>query len=145
MPENTTAEILSTIPQRILLAEDDPVTQKLLVRLIEGEGFQAVTAKDGEEALWLLNEEADFAAAIFDIQMPNLSGIGVLRYMQMEKRLRAIPVIMITSSNDLELQLQSMTGGSLLFLKKPIMPRSFIQLLATVINRDATKPADSRQ
>jgi CheY-like chemotaxis protein len=122
---------------RVLLAEDEPVTRKLLARIIKEEGFEAVIANDGAEAREILQETAEFAGAIIDVQMPNVDGIELLRFMQTEERWRRIPAMMITSSMELSVRLQSLAHGSLIFLNKPINPKNFATLLRTLIQNSA--------
>ena len=82
---------------RILVAEDDPVGMRLVTAIIENEGYSAVPARDGREAYRLLQRDADFAAAMFDMMMPHLRGLDLIRHMRTEKRLMRIPVGIITA------------------------------------------------
>jgi chemosensory pili system protein ChpA (sensor histidine kinase/response regulator) len=118
---------------RVLLAEDDLVTQALLARLIREEHLEPVLASDGRQALELLQQGGPFAAAVFDVQMPHLSGLEVMRFMRQEPRLQQIPVMVITSSLDLQHQLEGRAYGSLVFINKPVLPRSFQTLLKTIV------------
>jgi CheY-like chemotaxis protein len=121
------------ISPRVLLAEDDLVTQALLARVIREVHLEPVLANDGQQALELLQQGGPFAAAVFDVQMPHLSGLEVLQFMRQEPRLRQIPVMVITSSLDLQYQIESRSHGSLFFINKPVLPRSFKTLLKTIV------------
>lgn len=105
--------------RRILVADDDPVIRALLTSIAEREGYSAVAVGDGREAFRILNSDADFCGAIFDMMMPNIDGLEMIRYMQTEKRLRRIPVLMITSERDLKYTAASFAAGATLFLPKP--------------------------
>jgi CheY-like chemotaxis protein len=105
--------------RRILVADDDPVIRQLLTSVAEREGYRAVAVADGREAFRILNSDADFCGAIFDMMMPNIDGLEMIRYMQTEKRLRRIPVLMITSEKDLKYTAASFAAGATLFLSKP--------------------------
>jgi CheY-like chemotaxis protein len=111
--------------RRILVADDDPVVRHLVTRMIERESYEAVTVNDGSEALRLLQTDSNFIAAIFDMRMPRLEGLEVINFMQTEKRLRRIPVMMITSERDLQLMAKSFAAGVTLFLPKPFTPELF--------------------
>ena len=63
---------------RVLLAEDNPVNQKVAVRMLEKLGYDAVVANNGVEALRRL-EEADFDVVLMDIMMPEMDGIETTR------------------------------------------------------------------
>jgi DNA-binding NtrC family response regulator len=59
--------------------DDEEDLRMLLGEVLEGAGYQVATARDGVEALALLRERA-FDAALLDIQMPNMDGMQLLRY-----------------------------------------------------------------
>src|SRR5437588_10953344 len=59
---------------RVLVAEDDPVSMRVVTAIVEKEGYAVAPARDGREAYRLLQRDADFAAALFDMMMPHLQG-----------------------------------------------------------------------
>ena len=111
--------------RRILLADDDSVIRRLLTSIVAREGYTAVPVEDGREAYRILKSDADFSGAIFDMMMPNLDGLEVLRYMRTEKRLMRIPVLMITSEQDLKFTAASFAAGATVFLPKPFTAAQF--------------------
>ena len=111
--------------RRILLADDDSVIRRLLTSIVAREGYTAVAVEDGREAYRILQSDADFSGAIFDMMMPNLDGLEVLRYMRTEKRLMRIPVLMITSEQDLKFTAASFAAGATVFLPKPFTAAQF--------------------
>lgn len=119
----------TTQQNRVLVADDDPVIRRLITLAVERAGFEVVAVNDGREAYRILQKDADFKAAIFDMMMPHLDGLDIIRFMATEKRLMRIPVMMITSERDLKLMAQSLSAGALLFLHKPFTAD---QLQATV-------------
>ena len=114
---------------RVLVAEDDPVGMRLVTAIIEKEGYAVVPARDGREAYRLLQRDSDFAAAIFDMMMPHLRGLDLIRHMRTEKRLMRIPVMLITAEPDIRLLSDSFSAGATAFLHKPFTPE---QLQATL-------------
>jgi len=110
---------------RVLVADDDPVIRRLLTGIIEREGYTAVTAVDGRAAYRILQSDADFCGAIFDMMMPNLNGLELIRYMRTEKRLMRIPVMMVTSEQDLKFTAASFAAGATVFLPKPFTAAQF--------------------
>jgi CheY-like chemotaxis protein len=105
--------------QRVLVADDDPVIRHLVTAVVKKEGYAVVAVDDGREAYRILQRDADFKAAIFDMMMPHLEGIDVIRYMKTEKRLMRIPVMLMTSERDFKLMANSFAAGAALFLPKP--------------------------
>lgn len=94
---------------------------RLVKTIIEKEGFTAITARDGKEAYNLLQSES-FTAAIFDVVMPYIQGTELVRYMQSEKKLMNIPVIMMTAEQNSRLSSESFSAGAVAFLPKPFTP-----------------------
>lgn len=107
--------------QQVLVADDDPAILRLVKAIVEKEGFAAVTARDGKEAYKLLQTES-FAAAIFDVVMPYIQGTELVRYMQSEKKLMNIPVIVMTAEQNPRLSSESFSMGAVAFLPKPFTP-----------------------
>lgn len=104
---------------RILIADDDPQVLRFVTTVLDEEGYAAVTANDGKEAYKLLQSQNAFAAAIFDIVMPHIEGRDLVRYMQSERRLMKIPVIIMTGDLHSRLSSDSFSAGAVAFLPKP--------------------------
>src|SRR5262245_61245030 len=63
---------------RVLVAEDDPISRHLLVRTLQGWGYDVTAAPDGAEA-WRLFQEAAYPLVISDWMMPGLDGLELVR------------------------------------------------------------------
>jgi DNA-binding response OmpR family regulator len=129
--------------QRILIADDDPVMRHLLTSMVRKEGYEAVVVDDGREAYRILQSDADFKAGIFDMMMPHLEGLDIIRYMRTEKRLQRIPVMMISAERDLRLMARSFVAGATLFLTKPFNTEQFLTTLRILLT-NKTAPRGSR-
>ncbi len=119
--------------QRILIADDDPVMRHLLTSIVRKEGYDAVVVDDGREAYRILQSDADFQAGIFDMMMPHLEGLDLVRYMRTEKRLQRIPVMMISAERDLQLMTKSFIAGATVFLAKPFNTNQFQSTLRILL------------
>ena len=106
-------------PPRVLVADDDPLTSQVLTAIAEKEGYQVVSVTDGREAYRLLKSDADFKVAVFNMTMPNLRGLDIVRHMKTEKRLMRIPVVVISSEPGLKQMADSFAAGATMFLSKP--------------------------
>lgn len=120
---------------RVLLAEDDPVCMRLMTAVVEKEGYTVVPAWDGREACRLLQRDADFAAALFDMMMPHLQGLDLIRHMRTEKRLMRIPVGIVTAEQDPKLWDDSIAAGAGIFLPKPFSPNQLQYMLRVLISK----------
>jgi len=107
---------------RVLIADDDPVIRCLVASSVKKAGYIPVEVSDGREAYRTLQTDSDFKAAIFDMMMPYLEGIDVIRYLRTERRLMRIPAMMITSEQDFTLMANSFAAGATFYLPKPFTP-----------------------
>jgi DNA-binding response OmpR family regulator len=104
---------------RVLVVEDDPIIMQLVKDVVDEEGYSVVSAEDGGKAFRILENDNNFAAGIFDVNMPSLQGTDLLRHMHTAKRLMRIPVLIMTSEQDAGVQAESMSAGAAIFLPKP--------------------------
>ena len=107
------------IPNRVLIADDDPVMRHFLAAVVKQQQCEVVTASDGREAYRVLQADSKFRAAILDISMPFLEGLDLVHYMRSEKRLMKIPIMIITAEENLKLMTDSFSAGATAFLPKP--------------------------
>ncbi|MEG4392439.1 hybrid sensor histidine kinase/response regulator [Microcoleus sp. BROC3] len=89
---------VETVSQKqvILLAEDSIATRTQEKRILEGAGYEVVTAVDGLDALNKLKTRY-FDALISDVQMPNLDGLGLTVKIRQQKEYSELPIILVTS------------------------------------------------
>lgn len=124
----------------VLLADDDPVTLKLVDHHLKHAGFTTRLAADGEEALLRLDH--DVAVAIFDLQMPKIGGIDCLR--QARERFPDLPVLIISQAGEIKDAVEAIKQGAFEFISKPIDPD---ELLARIkqAQRSVELAAENRQ
>jgi CheY-like chemotaxis protein len=106
---------------RILLAEDNPVNQRLATRLLEKQGHQVLLAKDGLEAV-AISEREPVDLVLMDVQMPNMDGLqATAAIREREKENGAhLPIVAVTAhamKGDQERCLQAGMDG---YVSKPI-------------------------
>lgn len=116
---------------RILVAEDNPVNQRLATRLLEKRGHRVVLAGNGLEALEMLEKE-NFDLVLMDVQMPEMDGIEAtvaLRDRERKNGSARCPVIALTAhamKGDREKCIDAGMDG---YLSKPIRPQELDQIL----------------
>ena len=113
------SEVSENGQPKVLVADDDPAILRLVKAIVEKEGYTVIAARDGKEAYKILQSGEAFIAAIFDVVMPYIQGTELVRYMQSEKRLMKIPVIMMTAEQNSRLSSDSFAAGAVAFLPKP--------------------------
>ncbi|HUT09227.1 MAG TPA: response regulator [Thermoguttaceae bacterium] len=83
----------------VLVVDDDPDARDFLTTVLEDNGYAAVTAADGTEAIAMIQQQPPDLVAL-DITMPEKSGVAVYRKLKEDEQLRAIPVIIVTGISD---------------------------------------------
>lgn len=126
---------------RVLVADDDPAILRLVTTLLAKEGYEVVGARDGREAYKALQSDSNFTAAVFDVVMPNIAGPELVRYMQTEKRLKRIPVMMMTAEQDPKLSSESFAAGAVVFLPKPFTATQLQTMLRMLVAKAAPNPS----
>jgi CheY-like chemotaxis protein len=129
------SEISENGQPKVLVADDDPAILRLVKAIVEKEGYSVVTARDGKEAYKVLQSGEAFIAAIFDVVMPYIQGTELVRYMQSEKRLMKIPVIMMTAEQNSRLSSDSFAAGAVAFLPKPFTNTQLQNMLRMFIRQ----------
>lgn len=123
----------------ILIADDDALTLRMVSAIVETEGYRVVAAADGRQALSILQQDATFSAAIFDMMMPHIQGLDLILYMQGDERLRRIPVGMITAEQNPKVWDDSIAAGASVFLPKPFTPPQ-VQMMLRMLTSKAVRP-----
>jgi len=130
------------IPNRVLIADDDPVMRHLVTTMVKQQDCEVVVVNDGRAAYRILQSDSQFRAAILDMTMPFLEGLDLIRYMRSERRLMRIPIMMITAEQDIKLMANSFSAGATAFLPKPFTPEQLQSAIRMLIgNRKWTKRA----
>jgi CheY-like chemotaxis protein len=118
---------------RILIVEDDSSDLELLMRQIQKAGLdaQVKAVENGTNALaFLLSNSEDLVAMFLDLHLPGLSGLEILEKVRTYHSLKALPVVVMTSSNhpdDLE---KCRRLGVASYVQKPVTFASFSKAIA---------------
>src|ERR1700722_5959480 len=105
-------------PPRILAVDDVPNNLEIVRVRLEAEGYEVITAADGEDALARMHgSEPDLV--LLDIMMPKLDGIAVLKQFRQERPNRFVPVILVTAKDDTHDIVEGLEAGGDEYLTKP--------------------------
>jgi signal transduction histidine kinase len=106
---------------RILVVDDEMLNRVLLSTNLEESGYVVETAEDGKQALEMLSAQP-FDVVLLDLMMPRLDGYQVLAHLKSDDALRRIPVIVISSTDEMESVVRCIEMGATDYLPKPFNP-----------------------
>lgn len=108
---------MANIDKKILIVEDEPDLLKILAEKFTNEGFNVVTARDGEEGLAAVSKDKP-DVILLDIIMPKMDGMSMLKKMRAESANKDIPVIILTNLADSDVVVNSLEHGVFDYLIK---------------------------
>jgi signal transduction histidine kinase len=106
---------------RILVVDDEMINRVVLSTNLQESGYIVETAEDGQQALEMLSARP-FDVVLLDLIMPRMDGYQVLAQMKSDDELRRIPVIVISSSDEMESVVRCIEMGATDYLTKPFNP-----------------------
>jgi DNA-binding response OmpR family regulator len=122
-----------TQARTILVAEDEEAFSTVLEMLLSIDGYDVVEVADGREALaWLREHTPDLA--ILDVVMPHMSGIEVCSRMKRVRRLKEVPVVILTALKDQATRVQAREAGADALVVKPLQGKDFRALVQRVLD-----------
>jgi len=117
---------MSPLEKTVLVVEDNDINMKLFHDVLDARGYNVLQAKDGMEG-WRMAREHRPDLILMDIQLPDVSGLEVTKWLKDDETLKSIPVIAITAfamAGDKEKFLE---GGCDAYIPKPISVPDFLQ------------------
>jgi two-component system, sensor histidine kinase ChiS len=103
----------------ILAVDDDPVNLRVLINAFTDEPYHVRVAKNGEEALNMLEQGKPVDLVILDVMMPGLSGYETCRRIREKHPISDLPVLLVTAKSEPEAMLNGFAVGANDFLAKP--------------------------
>jgi putative two-component system response regulator len=104
---------------RILVVDDEERNRRLLVAMLEAEGYTGLEAADGAQALELARQSPP-DLVLLDVMMPGMDGYDVARALKADAATKSIPVVMVTALNDRDSRLRGLEAGAEEFVTKPV-------------------------
>jgi len=117
----------------VLAVDDEVAVLRLIRQALKRAGYEVITARDGKEALALLERERP-VLIISDVLMPGIGGLELVRLLKERKETRDIPVIMLTSLTQFRDMQRGYEFGALLYLTKPFTVEALQQAVADVLS-----------
>jgi len=122
-----------SMTKTVLIVEDNELNMKLFHDLLEAQGYNILQTKDGMEALKLAREHRP-DLILMDIQLPEVSGLEVTKWIKEDDNLRAIPVIAVTAFAMKGDEEKIRDGGCEAYIPKPISVAGFLETVKQFLN-----------
>ncbi len=116
----------------VLIVEDNELNMKLFRDLLEAHGFNTLETKNGHEALDLTREHHP-DLIILDIQLPEVSGLEVTRWIKEDESIKNIPIVAVTAFAMKGDEEKIREGGCEAYMAKPISVSQFIETVKNFI------------
>lgn len=117
----------------VLVVEDNDLNMKLFHDLLEAHGYNILQTKDGMEALRLARKHQP-DLILMDIQLPEVSGLEVTKWIKEDDTLKSIPVVAVTAFAMKGDEEKIREGGCEAYIAKPISVTSFLQTVERFLN-----------
>ena len=124
------------ISGRILVVDDNDSNRNLLAHQLRRQGHDISSASSGRKALEMIRESAP-DLVLLDLFMPDMNGFDVLREMQLDEALRAVPIIIITGLSDKNAAVKCIEAGAFDLLIKPVSPALLDARVSACLERKA--------
>ncbi len=118
--------MLQVMPKKVLIVEDNELNMKLFNDLLEAHGYETLQTKDGFKAMEMAREHVP-DLILMDIQLPEVSGLEVTKWLKDDKTLCSIPIVAVTAFAMKGDEERIRQGGCEAYLSKPITVTTFIE------------------
>ncbi len=126
----------------VLIVEDNELNMKLFHDLLDAHGYETLQTRDGMEALELARQHRP-DLILMDIQLPEVSGLEVTKWLKEDDQLRHIPVVAVTAFAMKGDEERIREGGCEAYISKPISVTTFLETIRQFVGEasiDSEKP-----
>ncbi|AZU03927.1 response regulator receiver protein DivK [Glycocaulis alkaliphilus] len=124
--------MLQVMSKKVLIVEDNELNMKLFHDLLEAHGYETLQTREGLKAIDIAREHRP-DLILMDIQLPEVSGLDVTKWLKSDEDLSGIPVVAVTAFAMKGDEERIREGGCEGYLSKPITVTSFIETIRKFI------------
>jgi twitching motility two-component system response regulator PilH len=118
----------------LLVVDDSPTQRRMIADLLRANAFEIMTAKDGLEALELI-QETQPDLVVLDIVMPRLNGYEVCRRLKANLTTRQLPIIFCSSNSTEVNRYWGLKQGAAAYVSKPFRPEELVETVKQVLSK----------
>ena len=119
----------------VLFVDDDAMLRHLATTILETNGYRVRQARDGAEALAIIESGDDISLVITDLQMPGIDGSELVNRLRGNRQTAMMPVIVLTGSDQQDAEVRLMDAGADDYIRKPIDPPRFLARVKGALRR----------
>ncbi len=112
--------------------DDSSAIRKILSQYLQALDFECTEAEDGQQAFEKLQERGETDVLLVDWEMPRMNGIEFVRAVRAEERFNEVPIMMVTSLNELERVIEALEAGANEYIMKPCTQQALVEKLALI-------------
>lgn len=127
--------------EKILIIDDDSETLRLIGIMLQRQGYQTVTADNGDDGVALAKAELP-DLIILDIMMPEVNGYTVARHLRADPATADMPILMFTAKSQIDDKVAGFEAGADDYLTKPVHPVELVAHIKALLSRRTTTIAD---
>jgi two-component system chemotaxis sensor kinase CheA len=118
-----------------ILVVEDSLTSRIFMRnILEAAGYEVTLNVNGREALDTLKKTKNFDLAISDIEMPVLDGIGLVKAIRTNKKMKQLPIVLVTSLSNEEIKREAIdAGANAYFVKGDLNQANLLSVIKELI------------
>jgi two-component system cell cycle response regulator DivK len=120
--------------KKVLIVEDNELNMKLFHDLLEAQGYETLQTREGLQALSIAREHRP-DLILMDIQLPEISGLEVTKWLKEDDELKSIPVVAVTAFAMKGDEERIREGGCEAYISKPISVSHFLETIRRLLER----------
>jgi len=128
--------------KKILIADDEPDILEIIQYNLVREGYEVITAKDGDEALQKA-KQANPDLVMLDIMMPKKNGVEVCQLLRAQPAFQHTLIIFLTALSDESTHIKGLESGADDYVSKPISPKVLVSRVNALFRRVNKEPSDN--
>ena len=114
------------------VVDDSSAIRKIISQYLQALDIEFTEAEDGQDALDKLRDRGETDLLLVDWEMPRMSGIELVRAVRSENRWKDVPIMMVTSLNELERVVEALEAGANEYIMKPCTQQALVEKLALI-------------
>lgn len=146
--ESTTSSDVSVQKQKslakVLIVDDEPINRRVLENHLAIGGYSTISAKNGDEALKIIEKGEDFSIVLLDVMMPGMSGYEVCEEIRKKYVSSELPIVLLTAKNRVRDLVAGFNVGANDYLTKPFSKNELLARLKAHLDMNGIHKATSK-